>query len=239
MNLELLDNGANIGKYNMDFDFERTMQVSKAEANPLFRVYAWEPWCLSLGHNQKADDIDEEALEERGYDLVRRPTGGRAVFHSEEITYSLVMNLPNSVSVQDVYREVHLAFIKAFAKLGAKLDFEKAQADLATFYKSSDLSVACFASSARYELTYQNRKIVGSAQRLFDKTLLQHGSILIGNAHEILADLVKAKSPERRESIREYIKSQTATLNEASGKKLTYQDCRDAIFEEMKSFNLA
>jgi lipoate-protein ligase A len=239
MNLEILDSGSQLGKYNMDFDFERTMQVSKGLANPLFRVYSWDPWCLSLGHNQKIDEIDEEAISLRGYDLVRRPTGGRAVFHSEEITYSLIMNLPEGVSIQDVYREIHLSFIKAFAKLGANLDFEKAQSDLASFYKSSDLSVACFASSARYELTYQNRKIVGSAQRLFDRTLLQHGSILIGNAHEILADLVKVKSPERRESIREYIKSQTATLNEASGKKLTYNDCRDSIFEEIKTFNLA
>lgn len=239
MNLELLDSGSQLGSYNMDFDFERTLLVSKNEVKPLFRVYSWDPWCLSLGYNQKEDEIDKEVLFERGYDLVKRPTGGRAVFHSEEITYSLVLNLPNSISVQDIYKKIHLAFIKAFSKLGANLDYEKSQSDLASFYKSNDLSVACFASSARYELTYQNRKIVGSAQRLYERTLLQHGSILIGNSHQILADLIKTKTPERRESIRDYIKSQTATLNEATGQTLSYEDCRDAIFEEMSKFDLA
>lgn len=214
----------------MKFDFDRTMAVSESKAKPMFRVYGWEPWAVSLGFNQKEADIDADECRKRNIDIVRRPTGGRAVLHAEELTYSLVMNMPEGVTVQDVYRDIHLYFLERFASIGIDgLEFEKSQPNFREFYKSNDSSVSCFASSARYEIAYNNRKVIGSAQRLFGKVLLQHGSILISNGHEQLADIVANADEQKRAKLKEWILSHSATLEEACSRKLSFNECADAV----------
>lgn len=76
---EVINSGFCVGQYNMDFDIERTKQFSEGSAKAMFRVYGWKPWALSLGYNQKETDIDPELCRARNIDIVRRPTGGRAV----------------------------------------------------------------------------------------------------------------------------------------------------------------
>ncbi len=226
---EFCNTGFSSGRYNMEFDYSRTMAVAKGNAAPMFRVYGWQPWCLSLGFNQKAEDIDKELLAGKGFDLVRRPTGGRAVLHANELTYSVVMNLPKGKAAREAYREIHQILMKAFGALGVKLDYEKSQPVLRDFYSRSEMSVSCFASSARYELEFEGRKIAGSAQRLFGGTLLQHGSILLDSGHEQLADVIKTNSGDKRIALREFTLTHSATLSEAAGRKIGYDECAEAI----------
>lgn len=221
------------GEENMKIDYDRTIALAEGNAKPMFRLYAWKPWCVSLGYNQSDKDIDNALLRSRGLDLVRRPTGGRAVLHADELTYSVVLKLSEEKNVHNVYRDVHLLLINGLNKLGIKLGFEKAQVDLGKFYKSSEMSVSCFASSARYEIEHEGRKIVGSAQRLFGDTLLQHGSILLDSGHERLAEVIKTNDDNKRRLLKKYMLSHSATISEAAGRKITYSECVDAIQAEV------
>ncbi len=222
------------GQFNMDFDYQRTGEVKTGKALPMLRLYAWHPWTLSLGYNQKSTDIDYSLLHQKGFGMVCRPTGGRAVLHANELTYSVVLNLVENYSMQDVYRDIHILLVNAFKRLGAALDFERSQPNLHEFYKRNDMSVSCFASAARYEIEYEGRKIVGSAQRLFGRTLLQHGSIILGSGHEEIADIIKADSPQKREALRNYLSAKSSSLSESVGREITYEECAVAIEEEIR-----
>ncbi|MFC2129831.1 biotin/lipoate A/B protein ligase family protein [Bacteroidota bacterium] len=228
---ELVKHEFNDGKFNMDFDFERTQLCAEDKALPMLRFYGWNPWTVSLGYNQKEDEIDKLKLTEKGFGLVRRPTGGRAVLHADELTYSVVLTLPKHLSVHDVYREIHIILLKGLKKLAAKgLEFEKVQPDFRQLYdKQKEMSVSCFASTARYEIALNGKKVVGSAQRLFGNTLLQHGSILLGSGHEQLAEITKVQSEEKREILRNYILNHSATLEEACDRKISFEECRNSI----------
>ena len=227
---ELIHNGFNSGVFNMKFDMDRTERVASGEALPMFRLYGWKPWAVSLGAHQKQDDINIEECHRRNYDLVSRPTGGRAVLHANELTYSLVMNLQDGQTVQDVYRDIHIILLNALKNLGTKdLDFEKSQPNFREFYKDSGMSVSCFASSARYEIAYKERKVIGSAQRLFGKTLLQHGSILLGKGHEQLAFITKTANSEAQMILLNYIESHSATVEEAAGRNITFEEAANSV----------
>lgn len=229
---EFIDTGFSSGQFNMDFDVKRTNDVAEGKALPMFRVYGWKPWAVSLGYNQKDDEIDKEKCKLKGFDLVRRPTGGRAVLHANEITYSVVVNLTDGLTIHDIYREIHTILLKAFINLGCKnIGFEKTQTDFREHYKNPGMSVSCFTSSARFEIEYEGRKVVGSAQRLFGKTLLQHGSILLSKGHEQIADVIKAENENDREKLREYLSNHSATLKESAGFSISFDDCRKAIIQ--------
>ncbi len=223
---ELIESGYSDGAYNMDFDAQRTKKFSESKALPMFRIYGWEPWCVSLGYNQKREEIDEEKAAEAGFDIVRRPTGGRAVLHAEELTYSVVTRLTSDKTAQDAYRAIHMILLEAINRLGTNnVDFEKSQMNFGKFYKEKkDLSVSCFASSARYEIACDSKKIVGSAQRRFGDVLLQHGSILLDKGHERLADVAKVKDESKRGVLKDYIMSHSVDLSEVSGRKINYED---------------
>jgi lipoyl(octanoyl) transferase len=232
---ELIDDGFNTGEYNMKYDFERVALCSETKALPMFRLYGWKPWTVSLGANQNEFEINKVLCDKSGFGLVRRPTGGRAVLHANELTYSVVLNLHNSLTVQDIYREIHVILVNSFKSLGIEnLDFAKSQPDFRDLYKKGTMSQSCFASTARYEIEFLGRKVVGSAQRLFGNTLLQHGSILIGSGHEQLADVIEAKDVETSIKLKQYIKSHAATLSESAGRELNYEEVKNAVKDYLK-----
>ncbi len=227
---EFIDTGDLVGDENMRIDLERTRALSRGEEAPMFRIYSWKPWCVSLGYNQKEDSIDKSELEKFGFDLTRRPTGGRAVLHADELTYSVVTKVRVGLDQHKIYKLIHEILLSAFEKLNPKnLGFTKSQANFRDFYKTSDSSVSCFASAARYEIEHKGRKVVGSAQRLFGGTLLQHGSILLDSGHEFLADVSSTKSPEVKERIKKSILAASATLSEACERKITREEAAKAV----------
>jgi len=237
--INFIDSGINSGQYNMDFDTQWANEVENQNKSALFRLYEWDPWCLSLGYNQKTDDIELEALKKNGYDIVKRPTGGRAVFHANELTYSFIIKLENEnnekLSIHQIYRDIHLFFIKSFSRIGIELDFIKAGTNLREFYQLEGISNSCFASSARYEVSRAGKKVVGSAQRVIGKTLLQHGSILVGPEHLQIVDLLKNKSEDKRIRLLEFIKSKSISLKELSNSKLNIANVKESIKQEFNS----
>ena len=220
---------------NMDIDHCRAQELLVGTAKPMLRLYSWKPHAVSLGAHQRSSDIDEDACARLGLAIVRRPTGGRAIVHANELTYSVIVPLTTAEAPQrtihDVYRDVHTILLKALHLLGAKeVDFEKTQTDFRAHYRNGSVAMPCFASSARYELQWGKRKVVGSAQKLYGgSVVLQHGSVLLGAGHERLAEILNIPNDTERQRIGEIIAERSVTLHEICQRPISFQECSEAI----------
>jgi len=183
-----IESGFRTGQHNMDFDIHLAKNCSDDEA--FFRLYRWNPYCISLGANQNITDINILKTKADNIDIVTRPTGGRAILHAEEITYSVIIPLNQQLSPKDIYNKISLALIKGLVAYNPQLqdiELENFQPDFPSLLKQPS-GVMCFASTAKNEVKFNGKKLVGSAQRKMDKVVLQHGSILCGRFHQKLTD---------------------------------------------------
>ena len=155
------------------------------------RTYAWEPFALSFGANEPATKrYDRDEIMRRGVSVVRRPTGGRAVWHAEELTYSVAAPEGSFGSLAESYRLIHEILQAALATLGSSFSL----AGRPTHAAQLDAG-ACFASPAGGEVISDLGKVVGSAQLRERGAFLQHGSILLGNRQELVAELTRGDAP--------------------------------------------
>lgn len=234
-----MNSGFHTGSWNMEYDVQRTMSVAKQEAKPLLRVFGWEPWCISLGRNQSINDINLELAYADGYDVVNRPTGGRAIFHAQELTYSIVMP-SGGRGIMEVYRIISEALVAGLQYIAPGISIAKSQPDFQKLYTEPG-SIPCFSSSARYEIEYNGKKLVGSAQRRFSQTaenendiVLQHGSILIGPAHLNLTAYLQVDEAAASAMHRDLL-THTITLQELCRQKITWNELAECVrrgFEE-------
>ena len=161
--------GTYTGEKNMQIDSDLLDKaIAEQEQEPIFRLYAWSPKCISLGRNQKDDFIRDKSI-----DVVRRLTGGRALLHDNEITYSCVMPAPDGVSVNDSYKEISGILIDFFKTLGVELDFGENK-------KISTKFDYCMLISTGADVCYQGKKIIGS-HRAFFRTEIMPDHWIIGN----------------------------------------------------------
>lgn len=178
---------------------------------PVLRFYDWDPYCISLGKNQVESDIDAELAARDGVDLVKRPTGGKAVLHAEELTYSVVMET-GGISVRESYNRISTALVRGLRKLVPDLELSQSSADFQKLFRDPT-TIPCFSTSAVYEVEYHGRKLIGSAQHRFGSVLLQHGSILIGGHHKRIVDYLKVGDEAKRRT-RSDLESHTVSLSE-------------------------
>jgi lipoate-protein ligase A len=172
------------GARNMALD-EAAMEGARRGA-VVFRTYGWDPECVSLGRNQPtAGELGGRPLTtfEPGVDVVRRPTGGRAVFHGPEITYAFIAPERLLGGPKAIYRAVHAALADTLRALGVPLDEPGCQTEAGPGGPPLDLD-ECFISPAPGEITAGGRKLVGSAQWRHRGAVLQHGSLLLTNRQE-------------------------------------------------------
>lgn len=227
--------GFNSGQYNMDYDMELVKNCKPDEG--YFRLYRWKPYCISLGANQKEDSIDAEKAKKDGIDLVRRPTGGRAILHSEEQTYSVIISLSCGLTAVQIYEKINYALLNGLRKYNPKFngaELEKKQPDFHTFYKQ-EKSVVCFANSAKSEIKYDGKKLVGSAQRKLDKVVLQHGSILCGSHHKTISEYLNL-SEKNKEFLYEELNKGTIEVDNIINGKTDYDALGEAIMQGFKEF---
>jgi lipoyl(octanoyl) transferase len=197
------------GAVNMQLDHFLARQLGKLLDRPVLRFFTWDPHCISLGFHQTSSDINQELCFANSLDVVRRPTGGRAILHAEELTYSIIYPFDN-LNIVDFYRLVHIPFITALQEWQIPAEFQPSQADFRSVYKT-DRAFLCFATSAKYEVEIQGKKLIGSAQRIYENSILQHGSILLGPAHEELVNLLNI-SPQQRTKMQQYVQNHTTFL---------------------------
>lgn len=189
------------GKENMQIDSDLLEFAIKNELKePIFRLYGWEPACVSLGRNQKDDFLDYELLKSKNIDVVRRLTGGRALLHDNEITYSFICPesfLQNGSHIISSYKEISQILIDKFKKLGIDLDFG-ASKPIKTGFDY------CMLISTGADLCYKEKKLIGSAQCRSHGYILQHGSILYDYDKNLLEEIFKEKvSTDEITSIKE------------------------------------
>lgn len=213
---------------NMALDEAAAKHCLQNPTQAFLRLYSWSPWAVSLGAHQNINHIDTNRCQDLGFSVVRRPTGGRAVLHAHELTYSVaVMTNTVMMSHHDVYHIVHHCLLEALHHCGfTNLGFEKSQPKFSELYAREVSSALCFSSSARYEVMWAGKKIIGSAQKLYrhnDQTVvLQHGSILLGPGHEQLADLLVVPSVEQQKHIKQQLMERSITLEQLSQKKVEF-----------------
>ncbi len=189
------------GKENMQIDSDLLdFAIKNNLQEPIFRLYAWSPACVSLGRNQKDDFLDYEFLKSKNIDVVRRLTGGRALLHDNEITYSFICPetyLKNGSHIVSSYKEISQILIDKFHKLGIDLSFGTSKPIKTGFDY-------CMLISTGADLCYNGKKLIGSAQCRSHGYILQHGSILYDYDKNILEEIFKEKvSTEEIISIKE------------------------------------
>ena len=182
--MKYLGYSVNTGLENMEIDSDMLESaIQSQEKDILFRLYGWEPKCISLGRNQKDDFLTGEI------DAVRRLTGGRALLHDDEITYCCVAAvdaIPNGVTVSESYKYISGILIDFFKTLGVNLDFGENK-------KISTHFDYCMLLSTGADVCCSGKKIIGSAQCRKNGYIMQHGSILFGYDKDLLEHLFHEK----------------------------------------------
>ena len=232
-----LESGERTGAENMRVDESLARALAAGSGHPTLRLFRWKPWAISIGYNQDEGAIDRRRCAGEGIEVVRRPTGGRAILHAEELTYSVTMRSGRK-SVLAVYNDISAALVRGLELYGVSVALQKSQPDFAEEYRNPS-SIPCFSSSARYEIEFEGKKLVGSAQRRFageiGDVVLQHGSILCGPAHARLADYLNVSDPAVLERIRKTLREKTTDLAAITGESVDLKRLSDCIrrgFEE-------
>ncbi|MGV8040515.1 MAG: biotin/lipoate A/B protein ligase family protein [Thermoanaerobaculaceae bacterium] len=178
MRWRLIVDGALRGALNMAVDEALVEAVDRGDSPPVLRLYRWEPACLSLGFAQPYAVADAAFCAANGVDLVRRPTGGRAVLHHLEQTYCVLARLddgPFSTDLQAAYQGICRALVAGLLRLGAPAGMAGAPAG--GLIKPT-AAIPCFIGPASGEVVANGRKLIGSAMRRHNRSILQHGSLL-------------------------------------------------------------
>jgi lipoyl(octanoyl) transferase len=180
----ILDAAGRSGAENMAIDAELLDRAHRTNASFL-RLYRFDPPCLSLGRNEPAAHYDHTEIARRGLDVVRRPTGGRAVWHEHEVTYAVAAPIALFGGLRNAYHAIHARLAEALRSLGVDATLALHQPPPAS--TSLHQPVSCFAVPAAGEILVAGRKLVGSAQVRKRSAFLQHGSILLDGSQEIIA----------------------------------------------------
>lgn len=224
--------GPNPGAVNMAID-EALVEAVQRGAPAAIRFYTWTPACLSLGRNQAARGIyDPVRIAAAGVDVVRRPTGGLAVLHDRELTYSVVAPLASLGGPRAAYAAINRALVLGLRDLGIQAEQAVGGAARGPVTEAAE---PCFQSPATGEITARGRKLVGSAQRCERGVLLQHGSILLSGSQARVRDLLFEQDHTS-------VSDGSVTLEELIGRVPALPDLEAALrggFERMFGTRLA
>jgi lipoate-protein ligase A len=205
------------GAWNMALD-EALMSRARRTGEWVLRVYAWSRPTPSLGRNQTARDAyDLERIAQRGIDLVRRPTGGRAILHDCEITYSVTAPAPGAGSLRESYDRINRLLLHGLRTLGVDASIA---AELPPALPPG--LAPCFEQPSAGELVCGGRKLAGSAQWRDEDALLQHGSILLDGDQSLVATLLRTPVP---------LPPAPATLRAALGRTPALEEVAEALFD--------
>jgi lipoate-protein ligase A len=168
------------GTHNMARDVAILEAVSDGHSPPTLRLYGWDPPCLTLGRHQGVEAADLDFCRAEGVDVVRRPTGGRALLHHLELTYAVVAPLgqaPLPRGLQDAYRSICGTLVEAVRALGVEAELTGGEVNLHLPAPTS--AIPCFEAPAGGEVVVRGRKLIGSAMRAHAGAILQHGAVVL------------------------------------------------------------
>ncbi len=196
---------------------------------PTLRFYAWQPPCLSLGRNQPHAEADAARCAARGYDVVRRPSGGRAILHSDELTYSVAGPADEPRlrgGVLEVYHRLSAGLLDGLRRLEIE-----AQETPAENRAAADGSAACFDVPSAHEITAGGRKLVGSAQCRRGGWVLQHGSLPLRGDVARIVDGLAFDDEMERDTLRDALRRRATTVAEVLGRDVSFAAAAQALAE--------
>ncbi|MEP6985132.1 MAG: biotin/lipoate A/B protein ligase family protein [Chloroflexota bacterium] len=222
----IYDNPA-VGAWNMAVDEAIMEAVGAGQSPPTLRLYAWNPPCLSLGYGQRFTDIDVVRLDNLGWDVVRRPTGGRAILHTDEMTYSLSLPADDEMAagtIVESYQRISLALLAGLSYLGAAPRADQRAEHM-------EIGPVCFETPSHYEITVDGRKLVGSAQMRRKNAVLQHGSLPLWGDIARICDGLIFPDEATCELSKDHVRQRALTLADALGYEVAWDQAAEAIIQ--------
>ena len=223
----IVDGAPRTGAWNMALDEAVLEAVAREEAPPTLRFYQWEPPCLSLGKRQPLDGVDLDRCAHDGVEVARRPTGGWAILHTDELTYSIAV-LPSDPraagAMLDAYRQLSAGLGEGLRLLGAP-----AAMNPVSPFGVHNASAACFEVPSAYEITAGEKKIMGSAQTRSAGRVLQHGSLPLHGDIARVANYLAAADEAEREGLRAHLRACATTLGDALGHSVSFAEACAAL----------
>ena len=221
------------GAWNMALDEAILEHIGRGESIPTLRLYAWTPACLSLGHAQPFADVDMTRLKQHGWEVVRRATGGRAILHTDELTYSVIAptNEPRvEGSVLESYNRLAQALLHAVKSLDIPVEMKEGKAN-----NGATPNPVCFEVPSTYEITVNGKKLIGSAQARKKEGVLQHGSLpLTGDLTRICQALVFENEATHKDAAKRLLQRAT-TVESALGREVSWETAAQAFVDAFEA----
>jgi lipoate-protein ligase A len=223
----IVDTGPHGGAWNMAVDEAIMEAVAAGRVPPTLRFYQWEPPCVSLGKRQPLSGIALGNCRRDGVDVVRRPTGGLAILHTDELTYSLATPSEDpraAGAIMDSYRKLSQGLIFGLRRLGVH-----ARMQPVSHGASPNSSAACFEAPSAYEITADTHKLMGSAQTRPYGKLLQHGSLPLSGDIGRLAEYLAFDDDSEREALAAQLRHRATTLGDILGRSVSFMEAAEAL----------
>ncbi len=193
---------------------------------PILRCYAWSPPCFSLGYAQDAAIVDYERLRRLGWDVVRRPTGGQAILHTDELTYAIIgtQDVPLlQGSVLESYQKIADVLLTMLEKIGVSAE------SLPSAGMPSSKGPVCFEVPSHYEITCQGKKILGSAQARRKRGVLQHGALPLFGDITRITQVIRFENESAREAAAKKVLARATTVEQVLGRLVAWKEAAEAM----------
>jgi lipoate-protein ligase A len=220
-----------MGSENMALDEAILEAVESGRSPPTLRLYAWDPPCLSIGYAQSSAVVDSDRMAAAGWDLVRRPTGGKAILHTDELTYSIIGRARDPLFAGGVvpsYERLSAGLVAALAEFGAQPQVHSGNSE------NGDNPI-CFEVPGVHELTVNGMKLIGSAQLRHARGVLQHGSLPLAGDIGRICQILKYDRDSNRGLAAESVRRKATTLEQAIGHAVDWRAAADAMATGFRS----
>lgn len=215
--------------------------IARGDVLPTLRLYAWDPACLSLGYAQPFTDVDTDKLAFHNWEIVRRVTGGRAILHTDELTYSVIGPQNEHLlegSVLESYRRISQALLAALLNLG--MPAEASPQPQISGSNNNSKEPVCFEVPSNYEITIHGKKLIGSAQARKKEGILQHGTLpLFGDLTRIIQVLAFPDEKKRKEAA-DRLLSRATNIETTLNRVVNWEDAAEAFISGFhKTLNIS
>ncbi|MEE8356216.1 MAG: lipoate--protein ligase family protein [Anaerolineales bacterium] len=214
------------GSLNMAVDAAILSAVGRNEVPPTLRLYRWDPPCISLGYSQPYSDLDQVLLQTWGWDVVRRPTGGRAILHTDELTYAVIGPKTDprlDGGLLQTYRRISSALSSSLKILGLPVEIHSGK------NPDANSQPVCFENPSDFEITVEGKKIIGSAQARKKEGILQHGTLpLVGDLSRI-TQVLHYSTTDQRELAAALLLQKATTVESVLRREVPWEESAQAF----------
>lgn len=229
------------GAWNMAVDEAILGSIQSGKSKPVLRLFAWCPPCLSIGYAQPYSDIDLARLSAMGWDTVRRITGGRAILHTDELTYSVIG--PDDEprlrgGVLESYHCLSVALLRALSMMG--LPAQSIPKPSSSDQKRQDQQPVCFETPSNYEVTVRDRKLIGSAQARKKSAVLQHGTLPLNGDITRIIDALNFPDNNSRQNAKNKLLLRATTVESELKKRISWEQSATTFIQAFsKTLNIS